>query len=308
MKKLITNLLALILLGSCASSNYRQSASDEKVMPEEDYSWVEQLNFDKKSEAKYQADNDEFKLSSEESNHALIKESLLNVPAAKLEETLLKTDDVLVKINILCYEGKFDAALKVADDVYGQFKNNTSYWNQLGTCYYLKDDFAKSILFYNKSRDLDNKFAPPVNNLGAVYVKQGKYQKALAAFKKASDMSNFSVTPTYNLALIYLRFGTVGKSLPILQGLIKKSPQDIEVSSALAASHLLKGDYEAAISLYGALDKASLTKPSIGLNYALALKLMNRSSDAQVALGNVSPATSPEIKDYAQRIDKFIRN
>lgn len=306
MKKLLP---LLILLSACASnSNYRKSAADEKVKPEEDYSWVDQLNFDKKSEAKYQADKDEFDISSEEASHALVKESLSNLSPVRLDETLTKTDDVLIKMNIKCYQGKFDEALKIADDFYGQYKNNTSYWNQLGTCYYLKDDYPKAILFYNKSRDLDSKFVPPVNNLGVVYVKQGKFQKALSAFKKASNMSTFSVTPNYNLAELYLRFGTVGKALPIFQGLAKKSPQDNEVNSALAVSNLLKGDYASAIAIFGTFDKATLAKPGIGLNYAVALKLSNRPVDAQTVLGNVAAATSAEMKEYAQRVDKFIRN
>jgi Flp pilus assembly protein TadD len=211
-------------------------------------------------------------------------------------------------MNVRCYQGKFDEALKIADDVYREYKNNTSYWNQLGTCFYLKADYAKAVLFYNKSRDLDNKFAPPINNLGVVYVKQGKFQKALAAFKKASELSTFGVTPNYNLAWLYLKFGTVGKALPIFQGLQKKSPQDIEVNSALASAHLLKGDYASAISIYGAFDKDTLAKPNVGLNYAVALKLSNRPMDAQTVLSNVGQSSNVDIRNYAQRVDKFIRN
>jgi Flp pilus assembly protein TadD len=310
MKKILPlQLIILLSLTACAgNSNYRKGAADEKVQGEEDYGWVDQLNFDKKSEKKYQADSDEFKLSSEEATHALVKESLTNISSAKLDETYSKTDDVLTKLNISCYQGKYDEAFKMADDLYGQYKNNTSYWNQLGTCYYLKSDFAKAILFYNKSRDLDSKFVPPINNLGAVYMKQGKYQKALAAFKKASDMSTFSVTPNFNLAELYLKFGTVGKAISIFQGLAKRSPQDPEINSALATANLLKGDYATASQIYGTLDKATLAKPGIGLNYAVTLKLMNHPMDAQTVLNNVTTATSAELKNYAQKVDKFIRN
>jgi hypothetical protein len=45
MKKLLP---LLILLTACAGENYRKSAADEKVKAEDDYSWVDQLNFDKK--------------------------------------------------------------------------------------------------------------------------------------------------------------------------------------------------------------------------------------------------------------------
>ena len=99
-------------------------------------------------------------------------------------------------------------------------------------------------MFYNKSRDLDAKYIPPVNNLGVVYQKQGKFQKALAAFKLASDLNNFSITPTYNLAQLYLQFGNVGKSLPVFQALYKKSPNDISARNSKAFKRLNEKEKE----------------------------------------------------------------
>ena len=306
MKKL---LLPLLLLALSACSTTPGNVARSSASSDDDFKWVEGLDFDKKTEEKYRADKDEFDFSSsDESSHALIKESLASLPAGKLEETVSKTDDPLMKMNIKCYQGKFEEALKIADDQYSKFKNNTSYWNQLGTCYFLKSDFAKAILFYNKSRDLDAKFVPPVNNLGVVYQRQGKFQKALAAFKLAADLNTFAVTPTYNLAQLYLRFGTVGKALPIFQGLQKRSPKDVEVGSALASANLIKGDYQSAVDIYARFDKATLANPSVGLNYAVALKLLNRPQDAQTVLSNVSGSTTGAIAEYAQRVDKFVRN
>lgn len=307
MKKLLPVLL--LILSACSTTPGSSPSKRAISSSEDDFKWVEGLDFDKKVEEKYRADKDEFDFSSsDESSHALVKESLASLPAGKLEETVSKTDDPLMKINIKCYQGKFDEALKIADDQYSKYKNNTSYWNQLGTCYFLKSDFAKAILFYNKSRDLDSKFIPPVNNLGVVYQRQGKFQKALAAFKLAADLNTFAVTPTYNLAQLYLRFGTVGKALPIFQGLQKRSPKDVEVGSALASANLIKGDYQTAVDIYARFDKATLANPSVGLNYAVALKLLNRPQDAQTVLANVSGSTTGAIAEYAQRVDKFVRN
>lgn len=306
MKKLF---LLIFIISSCSTvpeKAFRKTA-DEGSKKADDYSWVDQLNFDKKVETKYQSDKDEFNIQSETSNHALVRESLYGLPAARLEEAAGKAGDALTKINIKCYQGKFDEGLNIADEIYDKYKNNTSYWNQLGTCYFLKADYAKAILFYNKSRDLDSKFTPPINNLGVVYVKQGKFQKALAAFKKASSMSTFSVTPIYNLASLYLKFGTVGKALPIFQGLQKRSPQDVEVNSAVAAASLLKGDYESAIKIYSTMDKEILARPNVGLNYAVALKLTNRPLDAQTVFNNVVESNSADVKDYARKVENFIR-
>jgi len=167
------------------------------------------------------------------------------------------------------------------------------------------------ILFYNKSRDLDAKFIPPVNNLGVVYQKQGKFQKALAAFKLASDLNNFSVTPTYNLAHLYLKFGTIGKALPIFQGLYKKSPNDQDLSAALATSLLIKGDYQAAADVYAKFSKAALATPYIGLNYALTLKYLNRPKDAQTVFSNINNTgnlLTGALGEYAAKVETLIRN
>ncbi len=311
MIKMLKNILVLLLLVSCSTETLQSTRSLAAVGMEEDFSWVEQLNFDKKPEEKYKADKDVFSFPPiSESNHVLIKESLSTLPAAKLEEASTATNDPITKINIKCQQGKFDEAFKIADEEYSRFKNNTSYWNQLGTCFYLKSDNAKAILFYNKSRDLDAKFVPPVNNLGVVYQKQGKHQKALSAFKLASDLNSFTVTPTYNLAQIYLRFSMVSKALPIFQGLHKKSPNDAEVTAALASAYLIKGDYSEAIDLYAKLDKGLLSRPGIGLNYAVALKLANRPVDAKSALDNVTSASTEErmLKEYFAKVEKLIRN
>jgi tetratricopeptide (TPR) repeat protein len=303
----------LLVLASCSSHQIQQPSRyvAAETTKEEDFSWVEKLDFDKKTEAKYSADKDEFNVSGgEENSHALVKESLSVLSGARLDETLTKTDDPIVKMNVKCLQSKFDEALKLADDLYTQYKSNTSYWNQLGSCYYLKNDYAKAILFYNKSRDLDPKFVPPVNNLGVVYQKQGKFQKALAAYKLAADLNAFTVTPTYNLAQLYLKFGTVGKALPIFQGLFKRSPDDMDVASSLASSLLIRGDYQAAADLYGKMDKGLLAKPGIGLNYSVVLKLLNRPMDAKTVLDNVTAVSNEgrDLKEYAQRVDKFIRN
>ena len=305
MKKILP--MILLVLSACSTSP--DNVSRNSASADEDFDWVEGLNFEKKNEERYRADKDEFNFSSsDESSYALIKESVALLPDGKLQEIISKNDDPLVKINIRCYQGKFDDALKIADELYSKYKNNTSYWNQIGTCYFLKSDYGKAILFYNKSRDLDAKYIPPLNNLGVVYQKQGKFQKALAAFRLASDLNSFAITPTYNLAQLYLRFGTVGKALPIFESLYKRSPKDIELGSALASANLIRGNYQSAVDIYTRFDKTALKIPSVGLNYAVALKLLNRPKDAQTVLSNVTGSSSGANAEYAQKVDRFVRN
>lgn len=307
MSKLI--IIFCILLSSCTSTkSIRNVASDDGVKIEDDYNWVESLDFDKKTETKYQADKDEFKNVSakDEEAHVLVKESISNLPPVRLEEQFKESDDPLSKIVIRCAQSKFEEAFLIVDQNYSQFKNNTSYWNQVGTCYYLKGDYSKAILFYNKSRDLDPKFSPPINNLGVVYQKQGRHQKALAAYKKANELSEFSVTPSFNLARIYLQFGIISKATPILQGLYKKSPQDSQVAAALGAAYLIGNDFNNSILIYSTLAKDVLIRPEVGLNYALALVLSGKIDEAKSILSSVQES-SGELKQYASRVEALVR-
>ncbi len=212
-----------------------------------------------------------------------------------------------INVSSKCLENKFDEAFKQADEIYLKFKNNAVYWNQVGSCYYLKSDFAKATLFYNKARDLDPKFDAPVNNIGVVYQKQGRYQKALAAFKRATEMNSFSLDSIYNVAQLYLHFGAIGKALPIFDALLKKVPTDIEFNSAVASSQLQKGEFASALLVYNALPKESQVLPEIGLNYAIALKLSDKKDEAINVLAKI-PASTGELKDYALKVENFIRN
>lgn len=305
MKKLIIPFL-MISLASCGSAK-RKFASDDGVKIDDDYNWVDSLDFDKKTETKYNPINDEVKTKKEDEKPVIVKESIAVLSTPRLEETLKDNNDPLSKIVIGCYQGKFEEAFVNIDKVYAQFKNNPSYWNQVGTCYYLKGDYSKAILFFNKSRDLDSKYLPPVNNLGVVYQKQGRYQRALSAFKKAYDLNAFSITPAYNLSRLYLQFGIVSKAEPILAGLYKKSSEDVQVASALATVNLIKNDAASAVTIFSSLPKEQLTRPEIGLNYALALKLTNKNDEAKNALSQITESAG-ELKQYANKVEAFVRN
>jgi tetratricopeptide (TPR) repeat protein len=279
-----------------------------RAFAQDDLKWINQVRFDKKPEVKYVSSKDEFTNVTDELASVVAKESLYTLSSLKLDELFGKTNEVIVKMGAKCYQLKFDDALKIADEIYWQYKNNPSYWNQMGTCFYLNSDYSKAILYYNKSRDLDSKYAPAINNLGVVYVKQAKFQKALSAFKKALELNSFGVTPNYNLARLYLRFGVSSKALPILQALQKRSPNDIDVNSALASAYLISGDAASAVGIYSSMEKVVAQRPWNALNYAVALKSINKASEAQSLLATVSGLERADLKTYMQKVEKFVRN
>lgn len=302
MKKIIL----LLILGtafSCASKSDRKFASTNDVKLEDDYNWVQNLDFDKKSETQYKADSDEFKVSEKESSSILNQESLSRLSSPLLENELQKESDPLFKFLNKCYQGKFEEAFIIADGVYLQYKNNPSYWNQMGSCFYLKADYSKAILYYNKSRDLDPKYAPAINNLGVVFQKQGRFQKSLSAYKKANEMNAFSITPSFNLARIYLQFGIVAKAEPILLGLNKKNSSDMEVISAISNLYLIKRDFEKAVSFYQQLNSEFLKRPEIGAGYSVALRKTGKADEAKKVWLSMNEA-SGELKQYISKLEE----
>ncbi len=283
---------------------FKTISAAETVNIEEDYKWVDDLSFSSKDKSAVK-NNNEISFDVKNDNDVLAEESIsVNIMESEL---IKKSDDVLSKIVVSCYKGDFEGAFKTMDENYLTFKNNSSYWNQVGTCYFLKNDFSKATLFYNKARDLDSKFVAPVNNLGVLYLKNNKPQKALAAFEKASEMSTFSITPNFNLAKMYLKYGMNAKALRILQGLYKKNSKDQSVASLLGNSLTINKDYESAVKVFSKLNTNELNKFENSLNYALALKMFGKRTEANELLSKISSPDSGPNLEYFNKVSEKIK-
>jgi len=106
MKSSLIIFFVLILSSSCSSTQTnRHFASDEPVKLNDDLNWVDALDFDKKTETKYEASKDENKnvSSKDEEKIAVVKESIATLPLPRLEEQLKESSDPLSKIVIRCY-------------------------------------------------------------------------------------------------------------------------------------------------------------------------------------------------------------
>jgi len=276
----------------------------ETVNIEEDYKWVDDIKFSSKEEG-VSKNKDEINFKVQNDDNVLSSESM-NVNILESEQ-VNKIEDGLSKIVFSCYKNDFETAFKAMDEVYSSFKNNASYWNQVGTCYYLKNDFSKATLFYNKARDLDSKFVAPINNLGVLYLKTNKPQKALAAFEKASEMSTFSITPNLNLAKVYLKYGMNVKSLRILQGLYKKNSQDQFVGALYANSLVINKEFDSAAKIFSKLNANVKNKIENSLNYSLALKMIGKKAEANDLFSSIAPPSSGIQLDYYNKLASIIK-
>lgn len=218
----------------------------------------------------------------------------------------LEPGDELGQAVKYCYHKDFTEAFELFNKIYRKYQKNPAYFNQVGTCYYLKNDKRMALIFYNRARDLDDKYVPAINNVGVMLLKEGKNQKALEAFKKARELRPFSKTPSYNLAHLYVKYGLIEEALEIFKLLYKEHPSDIEIQNGLAHALLLKGDVEAALAKWETLDEDQIRDPRFGLSYSLALKINKQDGNARTVYLSIQKSKLSGLESYYSNIGKYL--
>ena len=135
----------------------------------------------------------------------------------------------MTEIVKLCYAKNFEEAFKLQKMYYQQYMNHPGFWNQIGTCHLLKKNFRKSLLYYNRAREVEASYPPALNNMGVMFMMQKKPSKALEMFKNSISSSPLAKTPKFNLAQLYLEYGLFDKARPMVMALLNQSPEDKDV-------------------------------------------------------------------------------
>ena len=103
------------------------------------------------------------------------------------------------------------------------------YYNQLGSIKHDRGDYQKSLSYFEKSLEIQQKILPPnnpdlatsYNNIGAVYQNMGEYSKALSFFEKDLKICQKTLPPNYldlansynNIGGVYFNMGEYSKAL-----------------------------------------------------------------------------------------------
>jgi hypothetical protein len=75
----------------------------------------------------------------------------------------------------------------------------------------------------------------------------------------------------------------------------------------MASAALIKGDSAIALAIYSSMPKEIFSKPQFGLNYAVSLKFAGKSEESLSLLMTITNSTG-ELKEYAQKVENYIRN
>jgi len=291
-------LVILLSLYSCASSRIDDNLDYEfDSISNEDFKIIE--------EVPYKEHEDVFE-EVEIVDDSLAKETMARVSEPKLIAVENKVSNVISKGISLCYRKQFEEAFEIFDKTYFQFKNHPSYWNQIGTCYFLKGETKKAFLYYNKARDLNPNYVPAINNHGVIYQQEGDHYKALKVYEKASKLNSFVLTPLFNIGQLYLRYGFAEKAKNIFKSLLTKNPSDVDALNGIAMSYFLSGNTSSALAYWEKIDSQSQAKPYVGLNYAVALKMSGKKQEAESVFDKVNDSKLGQLSNYYRKVKNYI--
>lgn len=302
--KIIIAFIILYLLTGCSSSSKK---AQRKIQNVDDVETIENIDFKVKKQIPFSADEDYFKHKDLKSSDIFFDESIYRLQNADLTQ-LNDDEDPVTRVISLCYQRKFHEAYKIAENFYIELKAHPSYWNQIGTCYFLEGNNQKARLFYNKSLEINKNYTPALNNLGVLYLQENKDQKAFLAFKMAKENNSFSLTPLFNMAQLYIKYSFLKEGCEIFNILHSRDKSDYDVIAGLASCQLFKNRVSESVMLFSRLPDSYLKRSDVVLNYAVALKLMKKDDEAKKILSNIKENELVSGKEYYAKVAKFIED
>ena len=299
MKRLLISIFIICFIFSCSL----KKRSDGKDIEE-----ISDIDFEKSKIVPYDKKKDYYDMIN---LFKPVKDSLASETIQRMESSNFRENAVdevrrpLLVLARLCYEEDFEEASILIDKIYPQYQKHPGYWNQVGNCYFLNNDLIKADIFYKQSLKYNKKYSPSYNNIGNIHIKKNEYEKALAAFEKSHKLNKSSLTPAYNLSQIYLSFGIVNKAQKLLVFINSRRPGDDRVLSALATTHLLKGDIKKSLFYFKKVSSDGVAEPFAGLNYSIAAALLGDKNSA-IKIFNKIDNNQVKWRNYYLKVKSFL--
>ena len=136
--KCLMTILCLVLIASCSSTQNEDQALSKEV--QEEFDWIQNADFQAPKEVKFDARRDKFSEAKNEGD-LLAAESINRLSSSQLR-IFSDSKDPISSLVGHCYQSNFKEAFRLFDSLYAKFKKNPAYWNQLGTCYLIKNELS----------------------------------------------------------------------------------------------------------------------------------------------------------------------
>lgn len=242
--KNITSFVFLLLLTSCATSNFKST--------------IESNNED-----------------------VLSEESFMRYNSIRLDQSENKKISFIVEATRSCHADKFKRGLNLLEENTESNKKNPEFWNAMGTCFLLKAEYNKAAFYYNlglealqaENKNSIKRFIEAMikNNLGLLTLKNGRINEAYDLFKESNSLASEFNTPIFNMAQIYMEFQQNEKALELLEGLRQKNSKDVDVLYSLAVLYQRINQEKKSYQVISGINSQYLNRADIVGVYALNL-------------------------------------
>lgn len=220
------------------------------------------------------------------------------------EERLSQLKDTPYEALGKCHAGDIKKGLNLLQKKMKGLKKNPEYWNQVGMCYFLDENYTKAEYFFDLSlaQVRRGNFAPAINNLGVLKLKQRHYEEALNLFKKATGKRERHQVPLFNQAQVYLQFNLLDQARPILEKMAKHSKDDPDVLFSLGSVYLLKGETKKAVSIFGQIPDRYKNREDVTLVTAIGLYEQGKYYEAKEVLESQNFIDYVPLKRSAKKL------
>ena len=212
-------------------------------------------------------------------------ESILRYSENRLERIEQHKNPLIAAVS-LCYQKKYSEGLEKLRQYFIVNIENPSYWNHVGTCYYLQDKLEKAEYYFKLAVNISKKqkrvFAIAYNNLGLIQLRLRHYDNALEFFNKA-EISGL-LTPKFNKLQLYLQFGQLSKAKELAFQLENINNKDVDVIVAIATIYMLEGKYQTSEKYFKKIPEKFLDREDISGSFAIVQYHLGKFEEAKLTL------------------------
>lgn len=236
----------------------------------------------------------------ESSSNAVGNESLARSSGDWLKRLSIE-GTVVTKSLVKCYQNEdIEQTLQILKKSLEQEKNNPLYWNTIGSCYFLSNDYPTANFYYllslSNCKNSTQK-AMVHNNIGMIHLRNESFQNALLYFQKAIELDRNLKTPYFNLGQVFLKYGVLEKAQENFTFLYKTGQHDMDILFSLGMINLLKNNLNQAISFFSKIDPVYLKREDISTFYAWTSYLQKNPTQAEIILDMQQIKINPLITE-----------
>lgn len=122
--------------------------------------------------------------------------------------------------------------------------------NSLGHAYLEEGRVNEAIVEFERTLEIDPRFAEAHNNLGTALLQLARVEQALAEFRKAVTLRPTFALARYNAGTVLLQTGRIDEAIAELEKAAALQPDDVPVQLNLGNAFLQKGRLDDAIARY----------------------------------------------------------